>query len=97
MKKQIRQKEESNVKSDGPSEPGSTPLPQYLLDRNQPTNAKALSSAIKNKRNEKVNYGGFSWKGIVWLTDSSGSQIQCSAPKSEGDQRGGDVQSDLHG
>ena len=54
MKKQIRQKEESNVKSSGPSEPSSTPLPQYLLDRSQPTNAKALSSAIKNKRNEKV-------------------------------------------
>lgn len=52
MKKQIRQKEESNVKSAGPQEPSSTPLPQYLLDRSQPTNAKALSSAIKNKRKE---------------------------------------------
>ena len=52
MKKQIRQKEQSNVKSSGPSEPSSTPLPQYLLDRSQPTNAKALSSAIKNKRKE---------------------------------------------
>lgn len=54
MKKQIRQKEESNVKSAGPSEPSSTPLPQYLLDRSQPTNAKALSSAIKNKRKESA-------------------------------------------
>nr|ANM86417.1 putative ribosome biogenesis protein [Cladonia uncialis subsp. uncialis]AUW31148.1 putative ribosome biogenesis protein [Cladonia uncialis subsp. uncialis] len=54
MKKRIRQTEESNVKSSGPSEPSSTPLPQYLLDRSQPTNAKALSSAIKNKRNEKA-------------------------------------------
>ena len=52
MKKQIRQKEESNVKSAGPQEPSSTPLPQYLLDRSQPANAKALSSAIKNKRKE---------------------------------------------
>lgn len=54
MKKTIRAHEEKNVKSAGPSEPSSTPLPQYLLDRSQPTNAKALSSAIKNKRNEKA-------------------------------------------
>ena len=54
MKKQIRQKEESNVTSAGPQEPSSTPLPQYLLDRSQPTNAKALSSAIKNKRKESA-------------------------------------------
>lgn len=54
MKKQIRQKEESSVKSAGPAEPSTTPLPQYLLDRSQPTSAKALSSAVKNKRNEKV-------------------------------------------
>ena len=54
MKKTIRAHEEKNVKSSGPSEPSSTPLPQYLLDRSQPTNAKALSSAIKNKRNEKA-------------------------------------------
>ncbi|KAM0798227.1 TGF beta-inducible nuclear protein-like protein 1 [Usnea florida] len=54
MKKQIRQKEQSNVKSAGPQEPSSTPLPQYLLDRSQPSNAKALSSAIKNKRKESA-------------------------------------------
>lgn len=54
MKKQIRAHEERNVKSAAPSEPSSTPLPQYLLDRTQPTSAKALSSAIKNKRNEKA-------------------------------------------
>ena len=52
MKKQIRQKEESNVKSSGPSESTSDELAQYLLDRGQPSNAKALSSAIKNKRKE---------------------------------------------
>jgi len=46
--------EERNVKSSAPAEPSSTPLPQYLLDRSQPTNAKALSSAIKNKRAEKA-------------------------------------------
>ena len=54
MKKQIRAHEERNVKSDGPSEPASTPVPQYLLDRSQGTNAKALSTAIKNKRAEKA-------------------------------------------
>ena len=54
MKKRIREHEEKTVKSAAPSEPSSTPLPQYLLDRTQPTTAKALSSAIKNKRNEKV-------------------------------------------
>ena len=52
MKKQIRQKEENNVKSSGPQEPSSTPIPPYLLDRSQPANAKVLSSAIKNKRKE---------------------------------------------
>ncbi|PQE04089.1 ribosome biogenesis nsa2 protein [Rutstroemia sp. NJR-2017a BVV2] len=54
MKKQIKAHEERNVKSSAPSEPSSTPLPQYLLDRSNPTNAKALSSAIKNKRAEKA-------------------------------------------
>lgn len=54
MKKQIKAHEERNVKSSAPAEPSSTPLPQYLLDRSNPTNAKALSSAIKNKRNEKA-------------------------------------------
>lgn len=54
MKKQIKAHEERNVKSSAPSEPSSTPLPQYLLDRSQTTNAKALSSAIKNKRAEKA-------------------------------------------
>lgn len=54
MKKQIKAHEERNVKSSQPNEPSSTPLPQYLLDRSQATNAKALSSAIKNKRAEKA-------------------------------------------
>ena len=54
MKKQIKAHEERNVKSAAPAGPSSTPLPQYLLDRSQPTNAKALSSAIKNKRAEKA-------------------------------------------
>ncbi|POS82882.1 TGF beta-inducible nuclear protein-like protein 1, partial [Erysiphe pulchra] len=54
MKKQIKAHEERNVKSSAPNEPSSTPLPQYLLDRSNPTSAKALSSAIKNKRAEKA-------------------------------------------
>ncbi len=54
MKKRIKAHEERNVQSAKPNEPSSTPLPQYLLDRSQPTNAKALSSAIKDKRAEKA-------------------------------------------
>jgi ribosome biogenesis protein NSA2 len=54
MKKQIRAHEERNVKSAGPSEPSSIPEPEFLFERTQPTSAKALSSAIKNKRNEKA-------------------------------------------
>ena len=46
-------KEERNVKSNAPQEPSSQPLPQYLLDRSQTSNAKALSTSIKNKRAEK--------------------------------------------
>lgn len=55
MKKRIRAQEERNVKSsDQPAEPSSTPLPNYLLDRSDTKNAKALSSAIKDKRAEKA-------------------------------------------
>lgn len=54
MKKRIKEQEEKNVKSAAPEEPSKTPLPQYLLDRSQATNAKALSSAIKDKRSEKA-------------------------------------------
>ena len=54
MRKRIKAQEEKNVKSAAPEEPSSTPLPNYLLDRSQGTNAKALSSAIKDKRTEKA-------------------------------------------
>ena len=55
MRKKIKAQEERNVKSSsGPDGPSSTPLPEYLLDRSQASNAKALSSAIKNKRAEKA-------------------------------------------
>lgn len=53
MKKQIKAHEERNVKTADEKEP-STPMPAYLLDRTNPQNAKALSSAIKNKRAEKA-------------------------------------------
>lgn len=51
LRKQIKAHEERNLKSAAPNEPSANPLPQYLLDRSNPTSAKALSSAIKNKRN----------------------------------------------
>jgi len=54
MKKAIKAQEERDVKGSAPQEPSSTPLPNYLLDRSNATNAKALSSAIKNKRAEKA-------------------------------------------
>jgi ribosomal protein S8E len=53
MKKTIKAHEERNVKTADEKEP-STPMPSYLLDRTNPTSAKALSSAIKNKRAEKA-------------------------------------------
>ncbi|KAL6712019.1 Ribosome biogenesis protein [Coniothyrium glycines] len=54
MKKTIRAHEERNVKTSEPAEPATEALPQYLLDRSNEKNAKALSSAIKQKRNEKA-------------------------------------------
>ena len=53
MKKQIKALEERNVKSSADATP-KEPVPSYLLDRGAPTNAKALSSAIKQKRSEKA-------------------------------------------
>ena len=52
MKKQIKAHEERNVKT-ADDQDNSTPMPSYLLDRSNPSAAKALSSAIKNKRSEK--------------------------------------------
>ncbi|KAJ8129293.1 hypothetical protein O1611_g4342 [Lasiodiplodia mahajangana] len=52
LRKQIKALEEKNVQSAGDKDP-SQPLPSYLLDRNNPTQAKSLSSAIKNRRAEK--------------------------------------------
>ncbi|KAF1975238.1 TGF-beta-inducible nuclear protein-like protein 1 [Bimuria novae-zelandiae CBS 107.79] len=54
IKKQIRAREEKSVKTSEPAEPATEALPSYLLDRSNERNAKALSSAIKQKRNEKA-------------------------------------------
>ena len=53
MKKAIRAKEERSVKTTTDKEPMDA-IPSYLLDRNVPNTAKALSSAIKNKRADKA-------------------------------------------
>ena len=54
MKKQIKMHEERNVKTNDDSKVPDNPLPHYLLDRNDPKMAKALSSSIKQRRNEKA-------------------------------------------
>lgn len=53
MRKRIKAQEEKNVKS-STEEQSKNPVPAYLLDRSNATNAKALSSAIKDRRNEKA-------------------------------------------
>jgi len=53
MKKAIKAHEERNVKSAAAPDPKDA-IPSYLLDRNRPSTAKALSTAIKNKRAEKA-------------------------------------------
>ena len=54
MKKQIRAHEERNIKTADKAEEHNEPIPTYLLDRSNPKSAKALSSAVKNKRAEKA-------------------------------------------
>ncbi|KAK6841951.1 NSA2-like protein, partial [Apiospora arundinis] len=51
LRKQLKAHEERDVKSAGEKDPDA-PLPNYLLDRSNPSNAKAISSAIKNKRKD---------------------------------------------
>src|SRR5690606_25476440 len=46
--------EQKNVKSEGPAEPSTQAVPGFLLDRSNTNNAKALSTAIKQKRKEKA-------------------------------------------
>lgn len=52
MRKKIKAHEERDVKTNNEKEP-SEPVPSYLLDRNNPSSAKQISSQIKNKRAEK--------------------------------------------
>ncbi|GMM51251.1 rRNA-processing protein [Starmerella bacillaris] len=55
MRKKIKQHEQSKVKGSGEPAPSSEALPAYLLDRQQPNSAKALSTSIKQKRLEKAD------------------------------------------
>jgi ribosomal protein S8E len=54
LRKQIKAHEERNVKATASDADLINPVPAYLLDRKSSTSAKALSSAIKNKRAEKA-------------------------------------------
>jgi len=54
MKQKIRSHEERNLKTSEPAEPSTEALPGYLLDRSSEKNAKALSSAVKQKRKESA-------------------------------------------
>ena len=54
MKKTLKQHDERDVKkSTAPSDP-ETALPAYLLDREGQKDAKALSSAVKERRKDKA-------------------------------------------
>jgi ribosome biogenesis protein NSA2 len=55
MKKKIKQHEESKVKGPAKPQDPNEALPTYLLDRQQPNTAKALSTSIKQKRLEKAD------------------------------------------
>ncbi|ORY87507.1 ribosomal protein S8e/ribosomal biogenesis NSA2 [Leucosporidium creatinivorum] len=54
MKKTIKAHEERNVKAKDASAMPEGALPTYLLDREGQNDAKALSSAVKQKRKEKA-------------------------------------------
>ena len=54
LKKKIRATEQKDVKTAEDATDSREPLPQYLLDRGKGGEAKALSSKIKEKRNEKA-------------------------------------------
>lgn len=53
MNKAVRSLQEKSVKNPNGNAPSSNPAPTYLLDRSKNNPAKAISSAIKNKRSEK--------------------------------------------
>ena len=54
MRKRIKAHEERDIKATSGNDMPDTALPTYLLDRNEQKNAKALSSALKDKRKEKA-------------------------------------------
>lgn len=54
MKKSIKAHEERDIKQASTSADPSTALPTYLLDREGQKDAKALSSAVKEKRKDKA-------------------------------------------
>lgn len=54
MKKTIKAHEERDVKTKDAESMPEGALPTYLLDRENQNNAKALSSAVKQKRKEKA-------------------------------------------
>ncbi len=54
MKKTLKAHEERDVKQTSTQEDPSTALPTYLLDREKQKDAKALSSALKERRKDKA-------------------------------------------
>ena len=54
MRKKIKAHEERNVKTKDVDALPEGALPAYLLDREGTNNAKALSSALKDKRKDKA-------------------------------------------
>ena len=54
MKKTLKAHEERDVKTAATSADSSEALPTYLLDREQQRDAKALSSAVKERRKDKA-------------------------------------------
>ena len=54
MKKTLKQHEERDVKKAAPPSDPDTALPAYLLDREGQKDAKALSSAVKERRKDKA-------------------------------------------
>ena len=54
MKKTIKQHDERDIKAASTSAEPDQALPAYLLDRDNQRDAKALSSAIKERRKDKA-------------------------------------------
>lgn len=54
LRKTLRAHDERNVKAQDAAAPADGARPAYLLDREQQTDAKALSTALKQKRKDKA-------------------------------------------